>query len=108
MSVMVERAYEQRLEALVLANGVRVFRARLKRELHDGVRTVLGVLADPPVEVATMRVADLLVAQPGFGRVRVARVLRGVGLGAAKTVGGLSERQRRELLLVLRGAGVRG
>ena len=41
---------------------------------------------------------DILMAVPKFGRVKAARFLNQARISQAKTVGGLSERQRSELV----------
>jgi hypothetical protein len=43
-------------------------------------------------------VFDMLMAVPKFGRVKAARLLNQCRISQSKTVGGLSERQRAELV----------
>jgi hypothetical protein len=43
-------------------------------------------------------VFDMLMAVPKFGRVKAARLLNQCRISQSKTVGGLSERQRTELI----------
>jgi hypothetical protein len=43
-------------------------------------------------------VFDILMAVPKFGRVKAARFLNQCRISQSKTVGGLSERQRAELV----------
>jgi hypothetical protein len=62
------RSHSQRLEALELANRIRTHRSHLKRELKARRLHVRDVLDDPLL--ATMKVADLLMAIPGYGKVR--------------------------------------
>lgn len=92
------RTLEQRQTALKKANLVRVARAALKKNIAAGVVDITAVLADPPPELLSMRVFDLLRALPKFGVVKAGRVMNRVRVAQSKTVGGLSERQRDELL----------
>jgi hypothetical protein len=97
------RSLDQRMEALTRANDIRVRRAQLKRELKRGTASIDQILADPPDYVLTAKVYDMLVAVPRLGRVKVGRLLTQCRISQAKTVGGLSERQRGELLELFRG-----
>ena len=81
------------------ANDIRVKRAQLKKkDLKDGTVQIEGVLLDPPEYVSTAKVFDMLMAVPKFGRVKAARLLKPCRISQSKTVGGLSERQRAELV----------
>jgi hypothetical protein len=93
---------QQRRDALERANVVRTERARLKREMKAGRVLVADLLADPPEFIETMKVWDLLVAVPKLGRVKVNAMLRKEAVSPAKTVGGLSVRQRALLVERLR------
>ena len=86
------------MEALKRANDIRVRRAQLKKDLKDGRVRVETVLGDPPDYVETAKVFDILMAVPKFGRVKAARFLNQCRISQSKTVGGLSERQRAELI----------
>ena len=86
------------MEALARANDIRVRRAQLKRDLKDGSAQIDEVLLDPPDWVETAKVFDMLMAVPKFGRVKAARLLNQCRISQSKTVGGLSERQRGELV----------
>ncbi len=92
------RSLDQRMEALRRANEIRVRRAQLKKDLKDGRVDIETVLMDPPAYVETAKVFDILMAVPKFGRVKAARFLNSCRISQSKTVGGLSERQRAELL----------
>jgi len=96
------RSLDQRMEALQRANDVRVKRARLKKDLKTGRVRVEEILADPPEYVGTAKVFDMLMAVPKFGRVKAARFLNQCRISQAKTVAGLSERQREELVSLFR------
>ena len=92
------RSLDQRMDALKRANDVRVRRAKLKRDLKDGRVRIESILGNPPEYVETAKVIDILMAVPKFGRVKAARFLNTCRISQSKTVGGLSERQRTELI----------
>jgi hypothetical protein len=92
------RSLDQRMEALTRANHIRVRRAQLKKDLKDGRAQIEEILLDPPEWVSTAKVFDMLMAVPKFGRVKAARMLNQCRISQSKTVGGLSERQRTELV----------
>jgi hypothetical protein len=92
------RSLDQRMEALQRANEIRVKRAKLKRDLKDGKARIEEILSRPPAFVETAKVFDILMAVPKFGRVKAARLLNQCRISQSKTVGGLSERQRGELI----------
>lgn len=99
--VVPARSLEQRMDALGRANRVRVFRAQLKRDVKAGRVSARALLTSPPTELETMAVFDLLLAVPKVGKVKANAMLRKVRVAASKTIGGLSERQRDELTLLL-------
>ena len=84
------------------ANDIRVKRAQLKRDLKSGVADIEEILEDPPEYVATAKVFDILMAVPKFGRVKATRFLTQARISQSKTVGGLSDRQRAELIGLFR------
>jgi hypothetical protein len=92
------RSLDQRMEALKRANDIRVRRAQLKKDLKEGRVSIEAILLDPPEFVSTAKVFDMLMAVPKFGRVKAARLLNQCRISQSKTVGGLSERQRTELV----------
>ncbi len=92
------RSLDQRMEALKRANDIRVRRAQLKKDLKDGRVEIEAILRTPPQYVETAKVFDILMAVPKFGRVKAARLLNQCRISQSKTVGGLSERQRTELV----------
>jgi hypothetical protein len=100
-SIAPERSLNQRMDALARANQIRVKRAQLKRDLKSGRRTIQSLLLDPPEYVETAKVFDMLLAVPKYGRVKVNKILANCRIAPSKTVGGLSERQRRELVSLL-------
>jgi hypothetical protein len=87
----------QREDALRRATAVRRQRAQLKRDLKAGRCAIDDVLSDPPPFVQTAKVADLLLAVPKYGPVKVNRLLSRRRIAPSKTIGGLSDRQRDEL-----------
>ena len=97
-----ERSLTQRMDALKRANDVRTRRATLKRDLRAGRTQIHGLLLDPPEFLQTAKVFDLLMAVPKYGRVKVNRILTQCRISPSKTIGGLSERQRNELVSYLR------
>jgi hypothetical protein len=98
LAVAPERSLEQRMSALEEANRIRVLRAQLKRDLKAGRENVLDVLEEPPEWTETMKVFDLLLAVPKLGRVKVNKALQKLRISPSKTVGGLSQRQRTEII----------
>jgi len=96
------RSLDQRMDALRRANEIRVRRAQLKKDLKSGSAEIETILNDPPEYVETAKVFDMLMAVPKFGRVKAARFLNQCRISQSKTVGGLSERQRAELVGLLR------
>jgi S13-like H2TH domain len=92
------RSLDQRMEALKRANEIRVRRAQLKKDLKDGRARIEEILDDPPDYVSTAKVFDMLMAVPKFGRVKASRFLNTCRISQSKTVGGLSDRQRAELV----------
>jgi S13-like protein len=96
------RTLDQRLRALRQANEIRIGRARLKKDLAAGSVPIGEVLARPPDFAKTAKVYDLLLALPKVGPARAARSLTHCRIAPSKTVGGLTERQRAELIALLR------
>jgi hypothetical protein len=104
-----ERSMAQRLEALRLANVIRVFRADWKKEVKLGQREILEPLrtiaeAEEDVETLwdTMKVLDYLLGVPKVGRTKANKVLAQTRISPSKTLGGLTSRQREELEVALR------
>lgn len=94
----------QHLTALARANRVRLARAALKRRIASGEASAAEVLLECPWEVETMAVADLLACQRRWGETRCRRFLATSRISETRTVGTLTERQRRELADRLEGA----
>ena len=97
-----ERSLTQRMDALQRANDIRTRRAQLKRDLKGGRTSIHQLLIEPPEYLETAKVVDMLLAVPKYGRVKVNKVLQQCRISPSKTIGGLSERQRAELVSLLR------
>jgi hypothetical protein len=90
------------MDALQRANEIRTRRATLKRDLKAGRTRIHDLLLDPPDYLETAKVFDMLLAVPKYGRVKVNKILVQCRISPSKTIGGLSERQRTELVSMLR------
>ena len=90
------------MEALQRANEIRTKRAALKRDLKAGRASIHSLLLEPPDFLETAKVFDMLLAVPKYGRVKVNKVLQLCRISPSKTIGGLSQRQRAELVSMLR------
>src|SRR3712207_9381405 len=86
------------MDALQRANKIRTRRGALKRDLKAGRTQIHGLLLDPPEYLQTAKVFDLLLAVPKYGRVKVNRILTQCRISPSKTIGGLLQRQRTELV----------
>jgi len=89
------------MRALERANEVRLARAELKRGVADGIIDVAKVILTPPMEAESMAIADLLTSQRRWGQTRMRRFLAGIPIMEMKTIGSMTERQRRELARTL-------
>lgn len=98
-----ERSLAQRLEALQNANRIRSARSQLKRDVKAGRFKVAELVAAPPEFTDTMKIFDLLLAVPKVGRVKANKWLSRARVSPSKTLGGLSERQRLELVALIGG-----
>ncbi len=85
----------QYMRALERANEVRLARAELKRRVADGELPVAEVILASPWEAHSMAVADLLMSQRRWGRTRARRFLAGIPMSENKTIGSMTDRQRR-------------
>ena len=84
------------------ANEIRSKRARLKRDLKAGRVKFHELLLNPPEYLLTAKVFDMMLAVPKYGRVKVDRALKHCRISPSKTFGGLSDRQRNELVALLK------
>lgn len=101
MTGVLDRTAEHRLAALCLANEVRSQRARMKRRLRGNEVSVIEIVRCPPDYVRSMKLHQLLLALPTFGPRKVRQLLARIRISDAKTIGGLSPRQRDEIILAL-------
>jgi hypothetical protein len=90
------------MKALTRANEIRTRRAQMKRDLKAGKLNVERLLLDPPEWVESAKVFDMILAVPKYGRVKANKVLSQCRISPSKTIGGLSGRQRAELVQMLR------
>jgi hypothetical protein len=90
------------MRALRRANEIRTARAQLKRDLKAGKVKVEQLLSDPPEYVQSAKAFDMIIAVPKYGRVKANKILTQCRISPSKTIGGLSERQRGELVAYLR------
>lgn len=98
-------ASQQHMQALELANRVRLGRAALKRRVGDGDLTAAEVIVTCPREAESMSVMDLLMSQRRWGRTRCRKFLTSIQMSETKTIGSLTERQRRTLTALLSAKG---
>jgi hypothetical protein len=103
MSVVVDLAYQQRVQALARANVVRAERAELLRAIAEGELDVTMVLADLPECVASMPAYRLLLAVYGIGRTHALFLLGQVPVSTARTLGGMTVRERHVLARLVGG-----
>lgn len=97
-----DRSIDQRMSALAKANEIRSKRAQLKRDMKAGRVRLEEVLIDPPEWLCTAKVYDLLLSLPKTGRVKANKTLTSTRTAHSKTVGGMSTRQRDEILAAMR------
>lgn len=88
---------QQRMDALELANLVRVDRARVKRDLFT--RTITFREALDHESVQGMKLYDLLRVQQGWGRTKTGKASRALLISPERRVEDLTAHQR---LMVLR------
>ncbi len=97
-----QRSLDQRMDALRRANEVRSLRAQLKKDVKSGSVAVDVLIEAPPEYLLTAKVFDMIVATPKYGKVKATRLLNQCRISQGKTLGGLSDRQRGELVELLR------
>ncbi len=76
-------------------------RALLKADLKRGCVSIEALIADPPDCLASAKVVEVLLALPGYGSTKVARLLEHCHVSPRKSVGGLTEGQRGALIRAL-------
>jgi hypothetical protein len=93
----------QHMRALAQANRVRLARAELKRQVSEGETSVADVVLECPWEAESMTISDLLMSQHRWGRTRCRRFLASIPMSETKTIGSMTDRQRRALASALAG-----
>jgi hypothetical protein len=93
----------QHMRALERANRVRLARAELKRQVAEQETSAADVVLECPWEAESMTISDLLMSQHRWGHTRCRRFLASIPMSETKTVGSMTERQRRALSARLRG-----
>ena len=96
---------QQHMQALELANRVRLARATLKRRVGAGELEAAEVIVTCPWEAESMPIMDLLMSQRRWGRTRCRKFLTSIRMSETKTVGSLTDRQRRTLAALLSAKG---
>ena len=87
----------QRLRALERANAVRLARAELKRRIAEGDASAAEVILEPPDEALSWAIGELLLSQRRWGTTRCRKFLARYHITETKTLGALTDRQRRLL-----------
>jgi hypothetical protein len=93
----------QYMRALERANQVRLARAELKRRVAVSEVPVADVIMDCPWEAESMAIGDLLMSQRRWGQTRCRKFLAQVPMSEKKTIGSMTDRQRRTLAAMLSG-----
>jgi hypothetical protein len=94
----------QYMRALERANKVRLARAELKRKVAVEEASAAEVILACPWEAHSMAVADLLMSQRRWGQTRCRKFLAQIPMSEKKTIGSMTERQRRTLAAMLSSA----
>ena len=103
MDATVTAPAPQHMRALAQANRVRLARAELKRQVAEGETTVGEIVLACSWEAESMAIADLLLSQHRWGRTRCRRFLASIPMSETKTIGSMTDRQRRALAARLNG-----
>jgi hypothetical protein len=86
---------EVRKAALEKAALARRERAAVKSRLKHSGASLSGVISDGQHDdiVGKMRVADLLAAMPGVGKIRAGQLMERIGISPSRRVRGLGDNQ---------------
>jgi hypothetical protein len=103
-TAMVAPAGPQYMRALERANQVRLARADLKRCVSVGEVAVSDVIMECPWQAESMAVGDLLMSQRRWGQTRCRKFLSQIPMSEKKTIGSMTDRQRRTLAIMLTSA----
>jgi hypothetical protein len=87
----------QRLRALERANEIRLARAELRRKIADGDVAAADVILATPGAATSWAIGDMLMSQRRWGTTRCRKFLLRNQISETKTLGALTERQRRLL-----------
>jgi hypothetical protein len=87
----------QRLRALERANAVRLARAELKRRIAEGEVSAADIILEPPGEALSWAIGELLMSQRRWGTTRCRKFVARYHISETKTLGALTDRQRRLL-----------
>jgi hypothetical protein len=87
----------QRLQALARANEVRLARAGLKRRIAQGQISAADVIIACPEAAGSWSVGELLMSQRRWGITKCRKFLARNQISEIKTIGKLTDRQRRLL-----------
>lgn len=96
-----ERSLQQRLDSLAIANQVRTRRARIKRDIKAGRRSIYDVLRSADPSLQTAAILDLVLCIPKVGRVKAMSALNTARVSPTRTLGALTARQRLELAVTI-------
>lgn len=97
----IEAPLPQHMHALQRANEVRLARSELKRRVSEGAVTAGEVVLTNPWEAASMTIGELLVSQHRWGATRARKFLAEIGMSEMKSVGSMTDRQRRALATMI-------
>ena len=86
------------MEALSEANRIRTQQGAAEARPRAGKANINVLLLSPPDYILTAKVSDMLLAVPKYGHVKVNKILPQCRISPSKTIGGLSQRQRAELV----------
>ena len=89
---------EQRAAALEKAAEARKARANLKAAIKAGEKTVAEVLNSDCEIAKKTKVSAILMAVPGYGKARVAKLMEECGIPENRKVGGLGSNQKAALI----------
>ena len=94
-----ERSLTQRMEALKRANDDQDQAGEAEEGPAGGPGSnPQALLLSPPEYILTAKVSEMLLAVPKYGQVKVNKILAQCRISPSKTIGGLSPRQRAELV----------
>lgn len=96
------RTHDQRIAALARGNEVRTRRKDMKADLKTGRAKGVDLLEKPPEWLLSMKTYAFLLALPGIGGTKARSLMVGCRISLAKTIGGLSDRQRSDLIPLVR------